>query len=303
VCVCLSLPLCRRICGVHNWREPHHGVLIIERGRSAQSHVVRCKCLRSPWDQRVARRDQALPCGIQSTGLPGRCRCGHAHHLLVLQVRSRSTQSSRAMRNGLLVVVLLLKLAKQASKVLVRFLLPSSALSDSFVCLLFLSFFSTKNSSTFNLVMTVLHIAFVLFIIVAGFAKGDVRNLTIAAASAGGAAATDSANGGGGFAPFGMRGIFNGAAIVYFSYIGYDAVSTTAEEVKNPTKNMTIGLSGSVIAVTILYCFIALALCMLQPYNLVSRRNPPSQAAAGALHTGIIIMLPLCSTLPLFVCL
>ncbi len=137
------MPLCRRICGVHNWREPHHGVLIIERGRSAQSHDVRCKCLRSPWDQRVAHRDQALPCGIQSTGLPGRCRCRHAHHLLVLQVRSRSTPSSRAMRNGVLVVVvvLLLKLAKQASKVLVRFLFPSSALSDSFVCLLLFFFF------------------------------------------------------------------------------------------------------------------------------------------------------------------
>ncbi len=144
VCVCLSLPHCRRICGVHNWREPHHGVLIIERGRSAQSHVVRCKCLRSPWDQRVARRDQALPCGIQSTGLPRRYRCRHAHYLLVLQVRSRSTPSSRAMCNGVLVVVvllLLLKLAKQASKVLVRFLLPSSALFDSFVCLLLFSFF------------------------------------------------------------------------------------------------------------------------------------------------------------------
>ncbi len=142
MCVSLSLPLCRRICGVHNWSEPHHGVLIIERGRSAQSHVVRCKCLRSPWDQRVARRDQALPCGIQSTGLPGRYRCRHAHHLLVLQVRSRSTPSSSAMRNGVLVVVLLLlKLAKQASKVLVRFLLPSSGLSDSFVCLLLFSFF------------------------------------------------------------------------------------------------------------------------------------------------------------------
>jgi len=186
------------------------------------------------------------------------------------------------MRNGVLVLLLLrlLKLAKQVSKVLVRFLLPLRlSLTLLFVCCCcFISFFSTKNSSTFNLVMTVLHIAFVLFIIVAGFAKGDVRNLTAAAASAGGAggggaAATDSANGGGGFAPFGMRGIFNAAAIVYFSYIGYDAVSTTAEEVKNPAKNMTIGLSGSVIAVTILYCFIALALCMLQPYNLVSRRK------------------------------
>ncbi len=127
---------------------------------------------------------------------------------------------------------------------------------------------STKNSSTFNLVMTILHLVFVLFIIVAGFIKGNLKNLTNIAAAVSPAAMEPSISATG-FAPFGVRGVFNGAAIVYFSYIGYDAVSTTAEEVKNPAKNMPIGVSGSVILVTILYCFIALALCMLQPYNMV----------------------------------
>jgi amino acid transporter len=116
--------------------------------------------------------------------------------------------------------------------------------------------------------MTILHLVFVLFIIVAGFIKGNLKNLTNIAAAVSPAAMEPSINATG-FAPFGVRGVFNGAAIVYFSYIGYDAVSTTAEEVKNPAKNMPIGVSGSVILVTILYCFIALALCMLQPYNMV----------------------------------
>ncbi len=139
------------------------------------------------------------------------------------------------------------------------------------VDLLSLDLISTKKSSTFNLVMTVLHIVFVLFIIVAGFVKGDSKNLTTAGAAA--AAPMDDATSRSGFAPFGIRGVFNGAAIVYFSYIGYDAVSTTAEEVKNPAKNMPLGVSGSVIIVTILYCLIALALCMLQPYDMVSLKK------------------------------
>ena len=115
---------------------------------------------------------------------------------------------------------------------------------------------STQKSSMFNLVMTVLHMAFIFFIIVAGFVKGDTKNLTKAGDPSG-------------FAPMGIRGIFNGAAIVYFSYIGFDAVSTTAEEVKNPARNMPIGVSGSVILVTVLYSLIAVALCMLQPYDMV----------------------------------
>jgi amino acid transporter len=145
------------------------------------------------------------------------------------------------------------------------------------VALTFCLCFSTKNSSTFNLVMTILHLVFVLFIIVAGFIKGNLKNLTNIAAAVSPAAMEPSISATG-FAPFGVRGVFNGAAIVYFSYIGYDAVSTTAEEVKNPAKDMPIGVSGSVILVTILYCFIALALCMLQPYNMIDAGAPFSTA-------------------------
>ncbi|XP_024377105.1 cationic amino acid transporter 6, chloroplastic [Physcomitrium patens] len=128
---------------------------------------------------------------------------------------------------------------------------------------------STKKSSVFNLVMTVLHMAFILFIIIAGFVKGDTKNLT----HAGDPAANPS-----GFVPMGIRGILGGAAIVYFSYIGFDSVSTTAEEVKNPAKNMPIGVSGSVVVVTVLYSLIAVALCMLQPYDMIDIGAPFSTA-------------------------
>jgi amino acid transporter len=63
--------------------------------------------------------------------------------------------------------------------------------------------------------------------------------------------------------------VFNGAAAVYLSYIGYDAVSTMAEEVKEPVKDIPIGVSGSVIIVTILYCLMAASMCMLLPYDMV----------------------------------
>lgn len=142
---------------------------------------------------------------------------------------------------------------------------------------------STKKSSLFNLVMTVLHIAFILFIIIAGFVKGDTRNLNQAG---------DPVSSKSGFAPMGIRGIFNGAAIVYFSYIGFDAVSTTAEEVKKPARNMPIGVSGSVIIVTVLYSLIAVALCMLQPYDMVcsSLLNP----AFSFLRKNVTLFLKFC---------
>ena len=43
------------------------------------------------------------------------------------------------------------------------------------------------------------------------------------------------------FAPFGARGVFNGASLLFFSYVGFDAIATTAEEVKNPARDIPIG--------------------------------------------------------------
>ncbi|KAH9317549.1 hypothetical protein KI387_019318, partial [Taxus chinensis] len=128
--------------------------------------------------------------------------------------------------------------------------------------------YSTKESSVFNMVLTAVHVGFILFIIVIGFGKGENRNFTQAAK------ATSS----GGFAPYGASGVFNGAAIVYFSYIGYDAVSTMAEEVKCPAKDIPIGVSGSVVIVTLLYGLLAAAMCKLVPYDMINANAPFSMA-------------------------
>ncbi|KAM3322170.1 cationic amino acid transporter 6, chloroplastic [Capsicum chacoense] len=112
---------------------------------------------------------------------------------------------------------------------------------------------STKESSMLNLIMTAFHMVFFGFIIIAGFCNGKVDNLVKP----------------GGIAPFGVRGILDGAAIVYFSYIGYDTVSTMAEEIRNPSKTLPVGIVGSVLIVSALYCLMALSLCLLVPYNMI----------------------------------
>lgn len=110
-----------------------------------------------------------------------------------------------------------------------------------------------------NMALTVLHILFIVFVIVVGFWRGDWKNFT----------EPGNPKNAGGFFPFGVSGMFNGAAMVYLSYIGYDAVSTMAEEVGNPVKDIPIGVSGSVILVTVLYCLMAASMSALLPYDMV----------------------------------
>ena len=67
------------------------------------------------------------------------------------------------------------------------------------------------------------------------------------------------------FAPNGFEGIFVGAFIIFFAYIGFDALATAAEECKNPQKDLPIGIIGSLIITTIVYVSVALVLTGLQP--------------------------------------
>src|SRR5262249_8166750 len=69
------------------------------------------------------------------------------------------------------------------------------------------------------------------------------------------------------FAPSGWSGIMGGAAIVFFSFIGFDAVSSTAEETKNPQKDMPIGMIGSLLICTFLYAAVSLILTGIMPYR------------------------------------
>lgn len=132
--------------------------------------------------------------------------------------------------------------------------------------------YSTRESSVVNMVLTAMHILFIAFVIVVGFWRGDWKNFTEPA---------DPRRHQGGFFPFGASGVFNGAAMVYLSYIGYDAVSTLAEEVRNPVKDIPIGVSGSVMLVTILYCLMAASMSKLLPYDAIDPEAPFSAAFRG----------------------
>ncbi|MBM7866853.1 amino acid permease [Heliobacterium gestii] len=69
------------------------------------------------------------------------------------------------------------------------------------------------------------------------------------------------------FMPYGVSGIWSGAAIVFFAYIGFDAVSTAAEEVKNPQRDLPIGIVASLAICTVLYIIVSAILTGIVPYD------------------------------------
>ncbi|HZU39124.1 MAG TPA: amino acid permease, partial [Gemmataceae bacterium] len=68
------------------------------------------------------------------------------------------------------------------------------------------------------------------------------------------------------FAPFGFSGIMLGAALVFFAYIGFDSISTNAEEAKNPQRDLPIGIISSLVICTVLYILVALVITGMEPY-------------------------------------
>ncbi|WP_318245212.1 amino acid permease [Solibacillus faecavium] len=99
------------------------------------------------------------------------------------------------------------------------------------------------------------------------------------------------------FLPFGMSGVFTGAALVFFAYLGFDAVSSAAEEVKNPQRSMPIGIIGSLFICTLLYVVVSLVLTGIVPYTNLNVTDPVSFAmqvinqewAAGIISLGAVI--------------
>ena len=69
------------------------------------------------------------------------------------------------------------------------------------------------------------------------------------------------------FAPFGWNGVMAGASIIFFAFIGFDAVSTAAEETKNPKRDVPIGLAICLIIVIILYVTVAFVLTGMVPFK------------------------------------
>jgi APA family basic amino acid/polyamine antiporter len=84
------------------------------------------------------------------------------------------------------------------------------------------------------------------------------------------------------FAPNGFSGIGAGAAIIFFAYIGFDAVSTCAEECKDPARDMPIGILGSLVVCTIIYAIVSAVFTGLVPYEALTKLSESERADALA---------------------
>jgi APA family basic amino acid/polyamine antiporter len=102
------------------------------------------------------------------------------------------------------------------------------------------------------------------------------------------------------FGEFGWSGIFRGAAVIFFAYIGFDAVSTAAQEAKNPQRDMPVGILGSLAVCTILYVLVSGVMVGLVPYTQLGVAAPMAVAidaareqAAGTSWAPILNLMPI----------
>ncbi len=116
-----------------------------------------------------------------------------------------------------------------------------------------------RESASFNATMVIIKIAAVLFVIVAGIAYINPQNWTP-------------------FLPYGWSGVFSGAAIIFFAYIGFDSVSTHAEEARNPKRDVPIGIISSLAVCTVLYIVVAAVVTGMVPYPEIAINAPIADA-------------------------
>ncbi|MBP1633771.1 MAG: amino acid permease family protein [Acidobacteria bacterium] len=128
-----------------------------------------------------------------------------------------------------------------------------------------------RESARFNNVIVVIKVAVILFFI--GFGAFFVR-----------------AENWSPFMPFGFSGVMTGAAIVFFAYIGFDAVSTAAEETKNPQRNLPIGIITSLVVCTVLYIVVSFVLTGIVPMRDFAKDQAflaaPIAFALSLMHQG-----------------
>jgi APA family basic amino acid/polyamine antiporter len=133
-----------------------------------------------------------------------------------------------------------------------------------------------KESARVNNVIVVVKVTIVVVFIVLGIAMIDGANLQVNAAGTALTSLVPPQEVVNGVNRYGWLngGVLTGAGVVFFAYIGFDAVSTTAQEAKNPKRDLPIGIMGSLVICTILYILVALVLTGVVPYKQLGVPDP-----------------------------
>ncbi len=113
----------------------------------------------------------------------------------------------------------------------------------------------TRESAVVNNIIVVVKLAIVVFFIALGAGHVNTANWVP-------------------YFPFGVKGMLGGAAFIFFAYIGFDAVSTAAEETKNPKRDLPIGIIGSLAVCTVLYIIVVAILTGMVPYTQLNVSSP-----------------------------
>jgi APA family basic amino acid/polyamine antiporter len=114
----------------------------------------------------------------------------------------------------------------------------------------------TRESAAVNLVMVLIKIGILIFFIIAAFTAFNRGHFTP-------------------FAPHGSSGVVTAAGVIFFAYIGFDAVSTGSEESKNPKRDLPIAIVGSLVISTILYVLVSIGAIGVAPVDLLGGSDAP----------------------------